>query len=100
MRAKYVLSEVAVGLWRNISMTVAMIITMSVSLTMLGAGVLMYLQTQSMEKEYEGKIEVMLYLKQDLDEGDAEVTQIEQSLNADKKAGLVEDFTFKDKNSL
>ena len=35
MRAKYILSEVMVGLWRNVTMTVAMIITMAVSLTML-----------------------------------------------------------------
>ena len=33
---KYVLSEVLVGLWRNVTMTVAMIITMAVSLFMLG----------------------------------------------------------------
>ena len=37
MRAKYILSEVMVGLWRNVTMTVAMIITMAVSLSMLGA---------------------------------------------------------------
>ena len=37
MRVKYVLSEVMVGLWRNVTMTIAMIITMAVSLTMLGA---------------------------------------------------------------
>ena len=29
-RLKYVLNEVLVGLWRNVTMTVAMIITMSV----------------------------------------------------------------------
>ena len=40
MRLKYVFNEVLVGLWRNVTMTVAMIITMSVSLTMLGASVL------------------------------------------------------------
>lgn len=28
MRVKYVLSEVLVGLWRNVTMTIAMIITM------------------------------------------------------------------------
>ncbi|ADD41563.1 permease-like cell division protein FtsX [Stackebrandtia nassauensis] len=97
MRAKYVLSEVAVGLWRNISMTIAMIITMSVSLTMLGAGVLMYLQTQSMEEEYEGNIEIMLYLKQDLDKGSPETEQIKQQLEEDKDSGLVEDYKFKSK---
>lgn len=94
MRAKYVLSEVAVGLWRNISMTVAMIITMSVSLTMLGAGVLMYLQTESMEEEYKDNIQILLYLKQDLDEGDTETEQIQQLLEEDKKSGLVTEIKF------
>ncbi|HZN71682.1 MAG TPA: ABC transporter permease, partial [Micromonosporaceae bacterium] len=30
MRAKYVLAEVLVGLWRNVTMTIAMMITMTV----------------------------------------------------------------------
>ena len=46
MRAKYVLNEVLVGLWRNVTMTVAMIITMSVSLLGLGASVLGYMQVE------------------------------------------------------
>ena len=50
MRGKYVLNEVLVGLWRNVTMTIAMIITMSVSLTMLGASVLLYWQVDQMEK--------------------------------------------------
>ena len=36
MRAKYVLQEVLIGLWRNVTMTIAMMITMTVSLSMLG----------------------------------------------------------------
>ena len=40
MRVKYVLSEVLVGLWRNVTMTIAMIITMAVSLAMLGSGLI------------------------------------------------------------
>ena len=52
MRAKYVLSEVMVGLWRNVTMTIAMIITMAVSLTMLGASVLMFLQVDEMKDYY------------------------------------------------
>lgn len=78
-------------------MTIAMIITMSVSLTMLGAGVLMYLQTESMQVKYEENIEIMLYLKQDLDTGDAEVDQIKESLEEDKKNGLVQEYKFKSK---
>ena len=49
MRVKYVLYEVLVGLWRNVTMTIAMIITMAVSLTMLGASVLMYMQVDEMK---------------------------------------------------
>jgi cell division transport system permease protein len=83
MRAKYVLSEVAVGLWRNISMTVAMIITMAVSLTMLGAGLLLYIQVDQMEEFYQGKVEVILYLKKDVTEDSEEKAQLEKTLNED-----------------
>ncbi|MEU4425292.1 permease-like cell division protein FtsX [Actinoplanes sp. NPDC024001] len=69
MRVKYVLSEVLVGLWRNVTMTVAMIITMSVSLTMLGASVLMYMQVDQMKDFYYDKIEVSVFLADDVDEG-------------------------------
>jgi cell division transport system permease protein len=65
MRLKYVFNEVLVGLWRNVTMTVAMIITMSVSLTMLGASVLLYLQVDQMKTYYYGEIEVSIFLKND-----------------------------------
>jgi cell division transport system permease protein len=62
MRAKYVLSEVFVGLWRNVTMTVAMIITMTVSLALLGASVLMLWQVSDMKRYYYGEIEVAIFL--------------------------------------
>ncbi|MQA25850.1 MAG: FtsX-like permease family protein [Micromonosporaceae bacterium] len=62
MRAKYVLSEVAVGLWRNVTMTIAMIISMAVSLSLLGASVLMFLQVQDMKDYYYAEIEVAIFL--------------------------------------
>ncbi|GGK15561.1 cell division protein FtsX [Pilimelia terevasa] len=62
MRAKYVLSEVLVGLWRNVTMTVAMIITMAVSLTMVGASYIMYRQVGQMEEYYYAKLEVSIFL--------------------------------------
>ncbi|MEO3746355.1 permease-like cell division protein FtsX [Plantactinospora sp. B5E13] len=62
MRLKYVLSEVMVGLWRNVTMTIAMIITMAVSLTMLGASGLMYLQVDAMKDAYYKDIEVSIFL--------------------------------------
>jgi cell division transport system permease protein len=66
MRLKYVLNEVLVGLWRNVTMTVAMIITMSVSLTMLGASVLLYMQVDQMKNYYYGEIEVSVFLRTDI----------------------------------
>jgi cell division transport system permease protein len=68
MRVKYVLNEVLVGLWRNVTMTIAMIITMSVSLTMLGASVLLYMQVDQMKTYYYGEIEVSIFLRQDVTE--------------------------------
>lgn len=63
MRMRYVLSEVMVGLWRNVTMTVAMIITMAVSLTMLGASGLIYTQVNDMKELYYARIEVSIFLK-------------------------------------
>jgi cell division transport system permease protein len=68
MRLKYVLSEVMVGLWRNVTMSIAMIITMAVSLTMLGASGLLYLQVDKMKNDYYEDIEVSIFL-------DVEVTE-------------------------
>jgi cell division transport system permease protein len=62
MRAKYVLSEVAVGLWRNVTMTIAMIITMTVSLALLGASVLMFWTVADMRDYYYAEVEVAIFL--------------------------------------
>ena len=66
MRAKYILSEVATGLWRNVTMTIAMIITMAVSLTMLGASLLLYMQVDKMRDFFYGNIEVTIFLADDV----------------------------------
>ena len=80
MRVKYVLNEVLVGLWRNVTMTVAMIITMSVSLTMLGASVLLYMQVDQMKNYYYGNIEVSIFLRSDVTE--AQRQAIDQAISS------------------
>ncbi|GIE88105.1 permease-like cell division protein FtsX [Actinoplanes regularis] len=80
MRVKYVLNEVLVGLWRNVTMTVAMIITMSVSLTMLGASVLMYMQVDRMKDFYYGEIEVSIFLVDNAEAG--QVAALEEKLKS------------------
>ncbi|GAB2961609.1 permease-like cell division protein FtsX [Micromonospora polyrhachis] len=81
MRLKYVLSEVLVGLWRNVTMTIAMIITMAVSLTMLGASGLMYLQVNSMKEWYFDKFEVAVFL--DISIPEAQRVDLDSQLKAD-----------------
>lgn len=80
MRAKYVLTEVFVGLWRNVTMTIAMIITMAVSLTMLGASLMLYLQVGDMKAFYYDKVQVSVFLNTDLSPADTEAlkAQLEQ----------------------
>jgi len=89
MRVKYVLNEVLVGLWRNVTMTVAMIITMTVSLTMLGASVLLYMQVNQMKDFYYGEIEVSIFLREDVTE--AQRTAISQAIDANQ---LVQSKTY------
>ncbi len=101
MRLKYVLSEVATGLWRNVTMTVAMIITMAVSLTLLGASLLLYKQVDRMRAVYNEEVEVSMFFKA---EGATPETKaatpeqkaaIEADLNADP---LVDHWTFETKD--
>ncbi|MEV0714440.1 permease-like cell division protein FtsX [Asanoa sp. NPDC050611] len=81
MRLKYVMSEVMVGLWRNVTMTVAMIITMAVSLTMLGASGLIYTQVKDMKAYYYDKIEVAIFLKPEIT--DEQRSTLEGALKSD-----------------
>src|SRR3712207_3537474 len=80
MRLKYVLNEVLVGLWRNVTMTIAMVITLSVSLTMLGASVLMYMQVDRVKTLYYGDIEVSIFLRDDVT--DAQRTSLDAALTS------------------
>jgi cell division transport system permease protein len=92
MRVKYVLNEVLVGLWRNVTMTIAMIITMSVSLTMLGASVLLYMQVDLMKEAYYGNIQVSIFLNDGITDG--EKAAIDQAIT---NSGLVADKAFETK---
>ncbi|MER5703788.1 permease-like cell division protein FtsX [Micromonospora sp. NPDC002296] len=92
MRVKYVLSEVLVGLWRNVTMTIAMIITMAVSLTMLGASGLMYSQVNDMKDLYYKNIEVSIFLKKEANE--QQRADIDAKLKSDP---LIKEVVFVDK---
>jgi cell division transport system permease protein len=62
MRANFVLSEVAAGLRRNLTMTVAMILTTGISLGLMGTGLLIANMIGDMREIYYDKIQVSIYL--------------------------------------
>ena len=61
-RWRYILQEAMVGLRRNLMMTVAVILSVAVSLTLLGASLLLSDQVDLAAGEWTGKIEVSIFL--------------------------------------
>ncbi|WP_433610539.1 permease-like cell division protein FtsX [Dactylosporangium sp. CA-139114] len=94
MRVRYILTEVLTGLWRNVTMTIAMIITMTVSLTMLGASLLLFFQVGKMEDFFYQRVEVSVFLKADV--SDDQRASIESAL---KSNGLVKSYEHETKEA-
>jgi cell division transport system permease protein len=63
MRLNFVFTEVAAGLRRNLTMTIAMVMTTAISLAFFGAGLLVANQIGDMKELYFDKLEVSIYLK-------------------------------------
>lgn len=74
MRSSFILSEVVTGLRRNITMTVAMILTTAISLGMLGGGLLIVRQIDRMQELYFDRVEVAVFLTEDISANDPECT--------------------------
>jgi cell division transport system permease protein len=62
MQLSYVLSELGTGLRRNVSMTVAVIVTMFVSLTLVGLGLLLNAQAQKAEEFWGDRLQITVFL--------------------------------------
>ncbi len=62
MRFSFVLAEVLTGLRRNVTMTVAMILTTAISLGLLGGGLLVVRMIDHMRADYGDKVEVNVFL--------------------------------------
>ncbi|MEI7696822.1 MAG: permease-like cell division protein FtsX [Actinomycetes bacterium] len=62
MRARFLLSEVGIGLRRNMTMTFAVIVTIAISLSLLGIGLLANAQVGAMKDYWYNKIEVSVFL--------------------------------------
>jgi cell division transport system permease protein len=70
MRAQFILSEIGIGLRRNLTMTIAAVVTIAVSLAMFGAVLLIRAQTSEMKGYWYDKVEVSIFLCSDIDKAD------------------------------
>jgi cell division transport system permease protein len=70
MRTSFVFSEVVTGLRRNVTMTIAMILTTAISLGLLGGGLLVVRMVDKMQANYQGKLEVAVLLTNDVSAND------------------------------
>jgi cell division transport system permease protein len=62
VRASFVLSEIGIGLRRNLTMTIAGVVTVAISLAIFGAGLLAQRQVTAMKDFWYDKVEVSIYL--------------------------------------
>ncbi|SDK69159.1 permease-like cell division protein FtsX [Streptomyces indicus] len=69
MRAQFVLSEIGVGLRRNLTMTIAVIVSVALSLALFGGALLGLKQVSVMKGYWYDKVNVAIYL---CNKGDAE----------------------------
>ncbi|UJP41450.1 permease-like cell division protein FtsX [Cellulomonas palmilytica] len=62
MRLRFILSEIGIGLRRNLSMTISVVLVTFVSLTFVGSAALLQLQIGKMKDDWYDKVEVSVFL--------------------------------------
>jgi cell division transport system permease protein len=62
MRVQFVLQEVWTGLRRNLTMTIALIVVVAISLSLLGTGLLFVKQVDNTRTYWQGKVQLSIYL--------------------------------------
>src|SRR3954469_23403612 len=82
MQLRYVFTELGNGLRRNLSMHIAVILTLFVSLTLVGLGVLLNQQADKAAAQWGSQLQITIYLCRDGDDNPActsEVTDEQKS---------------------
>jgi cell division transport system permease protein len=62
MRSNFVFQEIWIGLRRNLTMTVALIVVVAISLSLLGTGLLFVKQVSSTQTYWQSKVQISAYL--------------------------------------
>lgn len=100
MQLTYMFSELTTGLRRNVSMTVAVVVTMFVSLTLVGMGVLLNAQAQKAEDYWGNRLQISVLMCTDNSPGancldgratPAEKAAVEKTISTSPQ---VEDYRF------
>lgn len=94
-------ADVLRGLRRNVTMTIAMILTTAISLTLLGAGLIVARMTDQMSEIYGDKVEVTIYMTIEQSQQDpncqGEICRaLGDALNSDKE--LIERVTYQNQD--
>lgn len=82
MQLRYVFSELGQGLRRNLSMHVAVILTLLVSLTLVGSGVLLRQQSDKAAQQWGSELEITAFLCTDSDENPACTSEVTDAQKA------------------
>ncbi|MHA6760343.1 permease-like cell division protein FtsX [Streptacidiphilus sp. PAMC 29251] len=69
MRAQFVMSEIGIGLRRNLTMTIAVVVSVALSLAMVGAALLLNAQVRDMRGYWGDKVEVSIFFCNKADAG-------------------------------
>jgi cell division transport system permease protein len=75
VRSDFVLREVRTGLRRNVTMTIAMVLTTAISLALVGTGLLAVRTIDRTGELYSDRVEVQVALSQDVSAADADCSQ-------------------------
>ena len=62
MRAQFVFHEVWIGLRRNLTMTIALVVVVAISLSLLGTGLLFVKQVSATRTFWQGRVQLSVYL--------------------------------------
>jgi cell division transport system permease protein len=96
MRTDFVVREVFTGLRRNVTMTIAMVLTTAISLGLVGTGLLAVRTIDRTEQLYSDRVEVQVALTSDVSAADADCSQpVCSALRAELEASpLVESVRY------
>lgn len=94
INTNYVIRETASNLTRNITLTVATVLTVWISLSMVGVAVLVSQGAGNLTRDFEGGVEFIVYVNPEVTE--AQLADLEQSLTSNP---LVDDATYVDRDA-